>query len=117
MTPFVEIKGDRLREFSKGEHIIELDKGETRVSVVVHTEGSLTIAPEENETHVKLYQEGTLILDPTDEYRRYEGISFRGFTVRSRGGDEKQIYYIHPDIADVLEKQGVLGLKKPDTEK
>lgn len=120
MVPFVEIKGDKLSELSRGEHIIELDKGEIKVSVLVETEGSLVITPKEpegEEIHVKLHQGGTLILDPTNKYRRYEGISYRGFTIRSREGDEKQIYYVHPDIADVLEEKSVLEFKPPDTEK
>jgi len=117
MAPYIEIEGGRFRELAKGEHVVELDEGKTKVSVFVETEGGLVVAPEEDEIHVKLYQGGTLILDPTDQYRRDEGVSFRGFTIKSRGGDEKQVYYIHSDIADVLEEQGLLEVKKPDTEK
>jgi len=115
MAPFIEIKDGRFRELAKGEHIVELDEGKTKVSVFVETEGSLVVTSEEEEIGVKLEQGGTLIVDPEDKYRRYEGISFTGFTIKSKGGDEKQVYYIHSDIADVLEEQGVLKVKKPDT--
>jgi len=117
MTPFVEIKGEKLRRLSKGEHIVELDEEKVKVSVMVQTEGSLELVPETEETFADLHQGGTLILDPTDEYRSHEGISFRGFNLRSKSGDEKHIFYIHPEIADVLDKSGVLEIKPPDTEK